>query len=137
MDLIKLIMFRLHSSLTSCLLERYQYLLRHTKLQGSHDSIWGTKGLPYLRPRCIGAERPRTHMQSVYCGTGPSSDSPLLSGVCPPPSPLHYPLTITGHVSATFITAFFRGTSTYGGKELTTGIPLLSGVCPPPSSPHH
>ena len=34
------------------------------RLQGSHDSIWGTKGLSYLRPRCIGAERPRTHMQS-------------------------------------------------------------------------
>ena len=36
------------------------------RLQGSHDSIWGTKGLSYLRPRCIGTERPRTHMQSMY-----------------------------------------------------------------------
>ena len=34
------------------------------RLQGSRDSIWGTMGLSYLRPRCIGAERPRTHMQS-------------------------------------------------------------------------
>jgi len=36
------------------------------RLRGSHDSILGTKGLSYLRPRCIGAERPRTHMQSIY-----------------------------------------------------------------------
>ena len=34
------------------------------RLQGSHDSIWSTKGLSYLRPWCIGAERSRTHMQS-------------------------------------------------------------------------
>ena len=36
------------------------------RLQGSRDSIWGTKGLSQLRPRCIGAERPSTHMQSIY-----------------------------------------------------------------------
>ena len=35
------------------------------RLWGSHDSIWGTKGLFQLRPRCIGAERPRTHNQSI------------------------------------------------------------------------
>ena len=32
---------------------------------GSHDSIWGTKGL-LKRPRCIGAERPRPKWQSIY-----------------------------------------------------------------------
>jgi hypothetical protein len=36
------------------------------RLQGSQDSIWGTKGLFYLRRRCIGAERPQTHMQTIY-----------------------------------------------------------------------
>ena len=39
------------------------------RLQGSHDSIWGTDGLSYLRPRCIGAERPLTHIQSIYTCT--------------------------------------------------------------------
>jgi len=36
------------------------------RLQDSHDLIWSTKGLSYLRPRCIEAERPRTHVQSIY-----------------------------------------------------------------------
>ena len=37
-----------------------------TKLQGSHDTIWGTKGMSYLRPRFIGTDSPRNHMQSIY-----------------------------------------------------------------------
>ena len=38
----------------------------YSKAEGSHDSIWGTKGLCQLRPRCIGAESSRTHMRSIY-----------------------------------------------------------------------
>ena len=40
--------------------------------RGSHDSIWGTKGPFKSRPRCIGAERPRTQIQ-VESNLSPSS----------------------------------------------------------------
>ena len=62
---------------------------------------------------------------STFCGTELTSDTALLSGVCPPPSFPHHWLDVTGYVSTILHTALLRVTTTYGGRDL----PAVSVSC--------